>query len=76
MNIKVMVAIEKDKDGYVAYCPVIQGCYAQGQTYEEVIKNIKEVVALCVEDLKSEKEKIKKLQLNENISLTSVDVSI
>ena len=27
---KVSVVIEKDEDGYFAYCPELQGCYTQG----------------------------------------------
>lgn len=34
--------IEKDKDGYFAYVPEIQGCYSQGDTYEEALKNIRD----------------------------------
>jgi HicB_like antitoxin of bacterial toxin-antitoxin system len=40
------VIIERDKDGYFAYCPELQGCYTQGDTYVEAAKNIKEVVEL------------------------------
>ncbi len=28
------VVVEKDVDGYFAFCPELQGCYAQGDTYE------------------------------------------
>lgn len=39
--------IEVDEDGfYVAECPVFSGCYTQGKTFDEAIKNIKEVIAL------------------------------
>ncbi len=36
------VVIEKDKDGYFAFCPQLEGCYTQGDTYEEVLENIKD----------------------------------
>ena len=29
------VIIEKDRDGYFAFCPELEGCYTQGNTYEE-----------------------------------------
>jgi len=32
------IVIEKDDDGYTALCPELQGCYAQGETYEEVLE--------------------------------------
>ena len=39
-NFRFTVVIENDSDGYYAYCPELQGCYAQGGTYEETLKNI------------------------------------
>jgi len=45
------VVIEKDSDGYFAFCPTIQGCYSQGNTYEEAIINIKDALKLHLEVL-------------------------
>jgi len=48
------VIIEQDEAGYfVAECPALKACYTQGRTYEEVIANIKDVIALCLADLKT-----------------------
>ena len=44
------VAIEKDKDGYFAFTPELQGCYSQGDTYEEALENIRDAIALHIED--------------------------
>ena len=45
------VFIEKDEDGfYVVECPVFNGCYTQGRTLDEALKNIKEVIELCLEE--------------------------
>ena len=50
------VLIEKDEDGYyVAEVPDLKGCYTQGKTFEEAMKNIREVIELCLE---AEKEEI------------------
>jgi len=47
------VIIEKDEDGmYVAEVPDLKGCYTQGETLQEVLENIKEVIALCLEGQK------------------------
>jgi len=46
------VYIEKDKDGYFATCPLLQGCYTQGKTYEEVLDNIRDAIKLIVQDMK------------------------
>ena len=45
------VLIEKDTDGYFASCPALQGCYSQGETYEEVLENIKDAIKLHLEDI-------------------------
>lgn len=36
--------IEKDEDGYFVYCPELQGCYTQGDSYEEAMSNIKDAI--------------------------------
>lgn len=40
------VIIEKDKNGYFARCLDIEGCFAQGDTHEEVEKNIGDAIRL------------------------------
>lgn len=70
---KVSVVIEKDKDGYVAFCPELQGCYTQGSTYEEVIENIRDAIHLHIEDRISVGEGIETFEM---ISLTSLEVSV
>ncbi len=53
LNFKVL--IEQDEDGvFVAHVPAIAGCHTQGRTYEEVIKNIKESIGLCLEVAKDD----------------------
>ncbi len=44
------VIVEKDEDGYFAYCPLLQGCYTQGETYKETIDNLGDAIRLHVED--------------------------
>ena len=44
------VIIEEDKTGYVVYCPVFKGCYSQGDTIDEALKNIKEAIELGIDD--------------------------
>ena len=67
------VIIEKDNDGYFAFCPELQGCYSQGDNYEEVLDNIKDAIYLHVEDRKNDGEVI--LQ-PESVSLTSLEVTV
>lgn len=44
------VVIEKDKDGYFAFTPELQGCYSQGDTCEQAIENIRDAIVLHIED--------------------------
>lgn len=45
------VIIERDEDGYyVGEVPQLKGCYSQGETIDELMNNIKEVIELCLED--------------------------
>ena len=53
------VIIRKAPDGvYVASCPLILEARAQGETYEECMANIKEVLELCLEFRKERGEEI------------------
>lgn len=45
------VVIQKDKHGYFAHCPELPGCHTQGDTFDEVVKNIKEAIELYLETL-------------------------
>ena len=50
------IIIERDEDGYfIVECPVFSGCYSQGETFDEAIKNIREVIDLCLEEKQNQK---------------------
>jgi predicted RNase H-like HicB family nuclease len=45
------VIIERDEDGYyVGEVPQLKACYSQGETIDELLVNIKEVIELCLEE--------------------------
>lgn len=53
------VIIRKAPDGfYIASCPLIPEAHAQGETYEECLANIKEVLELCLEYRREHGEEI------------------
>jgi predicted RNase H-like HicB family nuclease len=53
------VIIRKAPDGfYIASCPLIPEAHAQGETYEDCMTNIKEVLELCLEYRKERDEEI------------------
>lgn len=56
LSYKINVVIEKDANGYYAYCPVLKGCQTQGDTLEEVQANIREAIQLYLETLSVRKQ--------------------
>lgn len=68
------VVIEQDKNGFVAECLDLQGCYTQGKTYEEVVKNIKDAIKLHVADRLARKEKL--LKSERSFSLSNFQIAI
>lgn len=67
------VVIEKDEDGYYAYCPNLQGCYTQGDTWEDALENIKDAVRLHLEDRLARGEAITSTEL---VSVSSIEVTV
>ncbi|MEA5529197.1 type II toxin-antitoxin system HicB family antitoxin [Dolichospermum sp. UHCC 0684] len=54
-NKEFYVVIERDEDGmYIGEVPQLKACYSQGETIDELIKNIKEVIEMCLEELEEE----------------------
>lgn len=70
---KFSVVIEKDSEGYFAFCPELQGCYAQGEGYEEVLENIKDAIRLHIEDRIESGEEIPQ---TESVSITLMEVAV
>ena len=56
MTYRVNVVVEKDADGYYAYCPDLKGCQTQGDSLEEVQANIQEAIELYLETLSAEEK--------------------
>ena len=67
------VVVERDEDGYFAFCPELQGCYTQGETYEDALENIKDAIRLHLEDRLEAGEEIPQ---PESVSLTSLEVAV
>ena len=66
------VVIEKDADGYFAQCPALQGCYTQGDTYEEALANMKDVITLHVQDRLAQGETI---EIPEMVSVATLKIA-
>ena len=68
------VIVEQDEAGwYVAECPALKACYTQGKTYEEALENIRDVIGLCLAELKASGQPVPKQP--EIISVRRVEVT-
>jgi predicted RNase H-like HicB family nuclease len=66
------IVVEKDRHGYYAACPALQGCYTQGDTYEEALANIKDAIRLHIQDRMARGEKI---ETPEMVSVTTLEIA-
>ncbi len=73
MGYKVSVVIEKDAHGYYAHVPELPGCQTQGETFEEVMGNIREATELYLETLT---KKERRTLLSKEILTTAVEVQV
>lgn len=71
-NITLPIVVEADADGYFVSCPALQGCYSQGETYEEAVENIKDAIRLHIEDRIADGEEIPQV----SVSLSTVEVAV
>jgi predicted RNase H-like HicB family nuclease len=53
-KIHLPIIIEIDEDGYyIVTCPLFKGCHSYGETIDEALENIKEVIDLCLEEARN-----------------------
>jgi len=65
------VIVEKDEDDfYVVECPLFKGCYSQGKSLDEALKNIREVIEICLEE--KENQEILKTYKPKELSLHTI----
>lgn len=64
------VIIERDEDGYfIVSCPLFKGCHSYGKTVDEALRNIKEVIELCLEEISEE-------DLKQYVGIETVEINI
>lgn len=72
-NRQIPLLAEKGENGfYVIECPLFEGCYTQGKTIDEALRNIREVIELILEE-KQTKEILKNYNPRE-VSLHAITV--
>lgn len=50
---KYRVNLEKTEDGYAVWCPILPGCWSQGETEEEAIENIKDAIQVYLDTVEA-----------------------
>jgi predicted RNase H-like HicB family nuclease len=71
---KIVAYVERDPDTglYVAVVPGISGAHTQAATLDELQKNLKEVVELCLEEMDPESRK----HLPEFVGIQQIEVAV
>ena len=72
-HLTLPIIVEHDQEGYFVTCPALQGCYTQGDTYEEAITNIKDAIRLHVADRLAAGEEIPEPA---SVSLSTVEIAV
>jgi predicted RNase H-like HicB family nuclease len=72
-QITLPIVVEADEDGYFVSCPALQGCYSQGDTYEEALANIKDAIRLHIEDRIADGEELPKAV---TVSLSTIEIAV
>ena len=50
-KISLPIVVEVDEDGfYIVSCPTFDGCHSYGDTIDEALENISEVIEMCLEE--------------------------
>jgi len=72
-HLTLPIVIEADSDGYFVSYPGLQGCYSQGDTFEEAVENIKDAIRLHIEDRLADGEEIPEPT---TVSLSTVEIAV
>ena len=72
-NYRFSIILEKDADGYFALCPELQGCYSQGDNYEEALDNVRDAIKLHLKDRVANEEDLPTVT---SVSLSTVEVAV
>lgn len=66
------ILVEQDEDNiYIVSCPIFKGCHSYGNTIDEALENIKEIIDMCIDE-----EKVKVSEINKFIGFREMEVSL
>ena len=68
-NLHLPIIVEMDEDGYyIVSCPLFKGCHSYGETIDEALGNIREVIEMCLEETEVE-------ELNKFVGVRELEVA-
>lgn len=63
--------IEQDEDGmFIGTIPTLPSCYAEGRTQKEMMKNLEEVLTLCLRNVN-----VKQVEKTKFIGIQNLEIS-
>ncbi len=67
-----------EEGGFLAVCPSLQGCYAEGKTIEEAVDNLKDVIKIVLEYKKKHVRKfsIPRVSIEKRKILSDLNVAV
>jgi predicted RNase H-like HicB family nuclease len=53
MHLPILIEIDED-DRYIVSCSLFKGCHSWGESIDDAMRNITEVIEMCLEETKIE----------------------
>ena len=67
LHLPIIIEVDED-EYYIVSCPLFRGCHSYGKTIDEALKNIREVIEMCLEETKVE-------ELNKFVGFRELEVT-
>lgn len=71
MKCQVVVKKEPEDEGYYAYSPTLPGCFSNGKSIEETVRNMREAARLHVESLVSHGQPIPEIETGKHADMAT-----
>jgi len=67
MPMRFQVMLKKTDEGYAVWCPSLPGCWSQGETEEEALRNIQDAIQeylQAVQQLTTEGDEVREVEVS------------
>ena len=69
------ICSQQNNGSFFAICPEIKGCFTQGDTYEEAVKNLRELIEITVKEEMTEDE-IDVILMSKNKIFSELEIAV